>query len=84
MADNKSAPIDNLHTKNGNFICGVVEGNAGSKRNIILAFAFSMYGVKVKYIKVYALIFKVHFLGYPEHTPQLFAMFKSFGTAIDI
>jgi len=27
MADNKSAPIDNLHTKNGNFICGVVEGN---------------------------------------------------------
>jgi hypothetical protein len=28
MADNKSPPIDNLHTKNGNFICGVVEGNS--------------------------------------------------------
>ena len=26
MADEKNAPVDNLHTKNGNFICGVVEG----------------------------------------------------------
>ncbi|PNF16001.1 hypothetical protein B7P43_G04618 [Cryptotermes secundus] len=29
MADNKSTAIDNLHTKNGNFICGVVEGFYG-------------------------------------------------------
>nr|CAD7570921.1 unnamed protein product [Timema californicum] len=29
MADNKVTDIDNLHTKNGNFICGVVEGFYG-------------------------------------------------------
>ncbi|KAJ9585196.1 hypothetical protein L9F63_002999, partial [Diploptera punctata] len=29
MADEKNSPVDNLHTKNGNFICGVVEGFYG-------------------------------------------------------
>jgi hypothetical protein len=73
MADTKSPPIDNLHTKNGNFICGVVEGNAESKYSNVLELAFHMYAVKIRYIKVYALVFEVRFSD-PKHIRRLFAV----------
>jgi hypothetical protein len=41
MADNKSPSVDNLHTKNGNFICGVVEGNFEILQNDLIFCAFS-------------------------------------------
>jgi hypothetical protein len=69
MADNKSAPIDNLHTKNGNFICGVVEGNTESKYNSVQAVAFS-------YIEACVLIFTVQFSDL-KHIPRLFICLNS-------
>ncbi|PSN36772.1 Protein O-GlcNAcase [Blattella germanica] len=42
MADNKNAPVDNLHTKNGNFLCGVVEGLISSARDKGITFYYAL------------------------------------------
>jgi len=50
MAD-KSPTIDNLHTKNGNFICGVVEGNSEVSLNDVVTIELFARSVKVWYPK---------------------------------